>query len=357
MYNRWCCLRHGFRCFQINKWKSWLLVSAFHVASRCVFLGRTRDFWMVPLNVTTLLLCPWAASSTMSWWNQFSGLWKNLTCLYRKWHQERRWGLSLRANPTSCTTSDWLVQKTCWHCLRTFPSVVFMVCDKILLCVLRMKKGLHACSWQNQYKHISGNLLKPFCLSVCLSVRFQRTQPTSYPPLTPQLICCRTRPKTSPPLSTWLTSAGDGHTLELAHSQPWKMASGQHFPLFSRLHSELLLTKHVEYFQVWMFPLSHELILHSIQNPLISGFYKLLTVAMKIAKRIKFYQVTPPLLPSFFCVIQIVVMAVTLGSIQTEPVSKWQEPGTVFADCCHKGNESDCVFNLSFNEQMSVTEK
>ena len=167
MYNRWCCLRHGFRCFQINKWKSWLLVSAFHVASRCVFLGRTRDFWMVPLNVTTLLLCPWAASSTMSWWNQFSGLWKNLTCLYRKWHQERRWGLSLRANPTSCTTSDWLVQKTCWHCLRTFPSVVFMVCDKILLCVLRMKKGLHACSWQNQYKHISGNLLKPFCLSVC----------------------------------------------------------------------------------------------------------------------------------------------------------------------------------------------
>ncbi|KAM4719019.1 DNA-dependent protein kinase catalytic subunit isoform 2-T2 [Anableps anableps] len=54
--------------------------------------------------------------------------------------------------------------------------------------------------------------------------------------------------------------------------------------------SELLLNKHVEYFQCWMYPLSHELILHSIRNPLVSGFYKLLSVAMKISKRIKYYQ-------------------------------------------------------------------
>uniref|UniRef100_A0A3B4TQG3 DNA-dependent protein kinase catalytic subunit n=1 Tax=Seriola dumerili TaxID=41447 RepID=A0A3B4TQG3_SERDU len=53
---------------------------------------------------------------------------------------------------------------------------------------------------------------------------------------------------------------------------------------------ELLLTRHVEYFQSWMYPLSHELILHSIRNPLVSGFYKLLSVATKIAKRIKYYQ-------------------------------------------------------------------
>ncbi|MEQ2212313.1 hypothetical protein XENOCAPTIV_029171 [Xenoophorus captivus] len=45
---------------------------------------------------------------------------------------------------------------------------------------------------------------------------------------------------------------------------------------FLLLHSELLLNKHVEYFHCWMFPLSHELILHSIRNPLVSGFYKLL---------------------------------------------------------------------------------
>ncbi|KAK5898290.1 hypothetical protein CgunFtcFv8_015721 [Champsocephalus gunnari] len=39
-----------------------------------------------------------------------------------------------------------------------------------------------------------------------------------------------------------------------------------------------------------MYPLSHELILHSIRNPLVSGFYKLLSVTMKIGKRIKYYQ-------------------------------------------------------------------
>lgn len=65
--------------------------------------------------------------------------------------------------------------------------------------------------------------------------------------------------------------------------------------------SELLLNKHVEYFQSWMYPLSHELILHSIRNPLVSGFYKLLSVTMKIAKRIKYYQVIFPLVENIFC--------------------------------------------------------
>uniref|UniRef100_A0A3B5Q0B1 DNA-dependent protein kinase catalytic subunit n=1 Tax=Xiphophorus maculatus TaxID=8083 RepID=A0A3B5Q0B1_XIPMA len=63
--------------------------------------------------------------------------------------------------------------------------------------------------------------------------------------------------------------------------------------------SELLLNTHVEYFQSWMYPLSHELILHSIRNPLVSGFYKLLSVGMKIAKRIKYYQVIFPLSACF----------------------------------------------------------
>uniref|UniRef100_A0A667XYC1 DNA-dependent protein kinase catalytic subunit n=1 Tax=Myripristis murdjan TaxID=586833 RepID=A0A667XYC1_9TELE len=49
--------------------------------------------------------------------------------------------------------------------------------------------------------------------------------------------------------------------------------------------------KTVLYFQPWIFPLSHELILHSIRNPLVSGFYKLLAVSMKIANRIQYFQV------------------------------------------------------------------
>ncbi|KAF7660907.1 hypothetical protein LDENG_00272900 [Lucifuga dentata] len=58
--------------------------------------------------------------------------------------------------------------------------------------------------------------------------------------------------------------------------------------------SELLLTKHLEYFHHWMYHLSHELILHSIRNPLVSGFYKLLSVTMKIAKKIKYYKGVGP---------------------------------------------------------------
>lgn len=57
------------------------------------------------------------------------------------------------------------------------------------------------------------------------------------------------------------------------------------------LLSELLLNKQLGYFQSWVYPLSQELIFYSIQNPLVSGFYRLLTVAMKIAKKIKYYQV------------------------------------------------------------------
>lgn len=72
---------------------------------------------------------------------------------------------------------------------------------------------------------------------------------------------------------------------------------------FPSLCSELLLTKHVEYFQSWMYPLSHELILHSIRNPLVSGFYKLLSVTMKVAKRIKYYRVILLLVETSFSVI------------------------------------------------------
>ncbi|KAG7524628.1 DNA-dependent protein kinase catalytic subunit [Solea senegalensis] len=75
-----------------------------------------------------------------------------------------------------------------------------------------------------------------------------------------------------------------------AHLLPNRVKDFTAFINLVEFCSELLRTKHVEYFESWMYPLSHELILHSIRNPLVSGFYKLLSVTMKIAKRIKYYQ-------------------------------------------------------------------
>ncbi|XP_056289749.1 DNA-dependent protein kinase catalytic subunit-like [Pseudoliparis swirei] len=79
-----------------------------------------------------------------------------------------------------------------------------------------------------------------------------------------------------------------------AHLLPNKIKDFTAFINLVDFCSELLLTKHLDYFQSWMYPLSHELILHSIRNPLVSGFYKLLSVTMNIAKRIKYYQGVGP---------------------------------------------------------------
>ncbi|KAJ0059871.1 hypothetical protein NL108_014572, partial [Boleophthalmus pectinirostris] len=75
-----------------------------------------------------------------------------------------------------------------------------------------------------------------------------------------------------------------------AHLLPNKVKDFTAFINLVDFCSELLLSQHLEYFESWMYPLSHELILHSIRNPLVSGFYKLLSVTMKIGKRIKYYQ-------------------------------------------------------------------
>uniref|UniRef100_A0A803VDR1 DNA-dependent protein kinase catalytic subunit n=1 Tax=Ficedula albicollis TaxID=59894 RepID=A0A803VDR1_FICAL len=57
---------------------------------------------------------------------------------------------------------------------------------------------------------------------------------------------------------------------------------------------EILLEKHVEYFHPWIYSFGYELIIHSTRLPLISGFYKLLSVTMKIAKRIKYFEGVSP---------------------------------------------------------------
>ncbi|CAI9585811.1 unnamed protein product, partial [Staurois parvus] len=54
--------------------------------------------------------------------------------------------------------------------------------------------------------------------------------------------------------------------------------------------SEILPSKHVEFFEPWVFVFGYELILHSTRLPLISGFYKLLTVVMKNAKKLKYFE-------------------------------------------------------------------
>ncbi|XP_056629192.1 DNA-dependent protein kinase catalytic subunit isoform X2 [Triplophysa dalaica] len=54
--------------------------------------------------------------------------------------------------------------------------------------------------------------------------------------------------------------------------------------------SELLPSRNPEYFGQWMYPLCHELILQSIRFPLVSGFYKLLSLSMGVSKKIHYFQ-------------------------------------------------------------------
>ncbi|XP_077348787.1 DNA-dependent protein kinase catalytic subunit isoform X2 [Lithobates pipiens] len=54
--------------------------------------------------------------------------------------------------------------------------------------------------------------------------------------------------------------------------------------------SEILPSKHVEFFESWVFVFGYELILHSTRLPLISGFYKLLSVVMKNARKLKYFE-------------------------------------------------------------------
>ncbi|XP_038665232.1 DNA-dependent protein kinase catalytic subunit isoform X1 [Scyliorhinus canicula] len=53
---------------------------------------------------------------------------------------------------------------------------------------------------------------------------------------------------------------------------------------------ELLLEKHTDFFEQWVYRFGHELILRSTQFPLVSGFYKLLSVTMKIAQKINYFE-------------------------------------------------------------------
>lgn len=64
------------------------------------------------------------------------------------------------------------------------------------------------------------------------------------------------------------------------------------FPLY--LYREILPEKHAEYFEPWIYSFSYELIIQSTRLPFISGFYKLLSIAMNIAKKTKYFKVRKP---------------------------------------------------------------
>ncbi|XP_069813698.1 DNA-dependent protein kinase catalytic subunit isoform X2 [Dendropsophus ebraccatus] len=54
--------------------------------------------------------------------------------------------------------------------------------------------------------------------------------------------------------------------------------------------SEIIPNKHVEFFEPWVYVLGYELVLKSTRLPLISGFYRLLSVVMKNAKKLKYFE-------------------------------------------------------------------
>ncbi|CAH2285137.1 DNA-dependent kinase catalytic subunit [Pelobates cultripes] len=58
--------------------------------------------------------------------------------------------------------------------------------------------------------------------------------------------------------------------------------------------SAILPNKHVEYFEPWVYVFGYELVLQSTRSPLISGFYRLLSIAMKNAKQLKYFQGISP---------------------------------------------------------------
>ncbi|XP_076445486.1 DNA-dependent protein kinase catalytic subunit-like [Babylonia areolata] len=53
---------------------------------------------------------------------------------------------------------------------------------------------------------------------------------------------------------------------------------------------DLLVTKQFVLFEKWVFTFTHTIIVQSTQFPLVSGFYKLLAVSMKIASKLKYFQ-------------------------------------------------------------------
>ncbi|XP_042320371.1 DNA-dependent protein kinase catalytic subunit [Sceloporus undulatus] len=79
-----------------------------------------------------------------------------------------------------------------------------------------------------------------------------------------------------------------------ANLQPTKPKDFTAFINLVEFCKEILPMKHVEYFGPWIYSFSYELIIQSTRLPFISGFYKLLAIAMKIAKKTKYFEGVGP---------------------------------------------------------------
>ncbi|KAF7246283.1 DNA-dependent protein kinase catalytic subunit [Varanus komodoensis] len=79
-----------------------------------------------------------------------------------------------------------------------------------------------------------------------------------------------------------------------ANLQPTKPKDFTAFINLVEFCREVLPQKHVENFGPWMYSFGYEIIIQSIRSPLISGFYKLLAIAMKIAKKTKYFEGVGP---------------------------------------------------------------
>ncbi|KAG8570891.1 hypothetical protein GDO81_011464 [Engystomops pustulosus] len=58
--------------------------------------------------------------------------------------------------------------------------------------------------------------------------------------------------------------------------------------------SEIIPNKHVEFFEPWVYVFGYELVLKSTRLPLVSGFYRLLSIVMKNAKRLRYFEGVSP---------------------------------------------------------------
>ena len=57
------------------------------------------------------------------------------------------------------------------------------------------------------------------------------------------------------------------------------------------LYRDLLPEKQIYMFERWVYSFGHQIILLSSKFPLVSGFYKLLAVCMKICSKLKYFKV------------------------------------------------------------------
>ncbi|XP_006880480.1 PREDICTED: DNA-dependent protein kinase catalytic subunit-like isoform X2 [Elephantulus edwardii] len=91
-------------------------------------------------------------------------------------------------------------------------------------------------------------------------------------------------------LGVWVIATSDP-TANLHPAKPQDFSAFINLVEFCR---EILPEKNVEFFEPWVYSFAYELIFRSTQLPLISGFYKLLSVVVRNAKKMKYFKGVNP---------------------------------------------------------------